>query len=97
MPQVVIANRLRDGRVVFLGSDHVWVERVEQCPPAADADAAATLLSLGEQAETEQVVVGAELIEVADRGGVLTPVKMREAIRAKGPTVRTDLGKQAEG
>jgi hypothetical protein len=29
------------------------------------------------------------------REGVLTPIKMREAIRALGPTIRKDLGKQA--
>ena len=50
---------------------------------------------IGEIAEANQEVIGASLIEVEDRDGVLTPIKMREAIRAKGPTVRKDLGKQA--
>ncbi len=96
MLQVVIANRLRDGIVVFLGNEKKWFERVEDCSPAADGEAAADLLSIGEAAVANQEVVGAELIEVEDRAGVLTPTKMREAIRAKGPTVRMDLGKQAE-
>jgi len=97
MAQVVIANRLRDGIVVFLGADGAWVERVEDCQPAVDDAAGARLLDAGEQAVANQEVVGPTLIEVEERGGVLTPTKMREAIRSKGPTVRSDLGKQAEG
>ena len=95
MLQVVIANRLRDGLVVFLGNGKKWVERVEDCVPAGDDAAAAELAAIGEAAEANQEVVGADLIEVEDRDGVLTPVKMREVIRAQGPTVRKDLGKQA--
>jgi hypothetical protein len=96
MPRVVIANRLRDGIVVFLGSEGRWVEHVEACSPASDADEAAKLLDLARQAEAAQEVVDPDLIDVEQRDGVLTPIKMREAIRAKGPTVRRDLGKQAE-
>lgn len=95
MLQVVIANRLRDGLVVFLGNEKKWVERVQDCAPAADDAAAARLAALGEAAEANQEVIGAALIEVEDRDGVLIPIKMREAIRAHGPTVRKDLGKQA--
>jgi hypothetical protein len=39
--------------------------------------------------------VGPELIEVQLEGDMLVPVKRREAIRATGPTIRLDLGKQA--
>ena len=95
MPEIVIANRLRDGLVVFMGIEKKWVERAEDCAPAEDAEAAAELMAISEPPETNQEVIGASLIEVEDRDGVLTPIKMREAIRAKGPTVRKDLGKQA--
>lgn len=96
MPQVVIANRLRDGIVVFLGTDGRWLERCEQCPPAADADEAARLLEAAQAAEANQEVVDPTLIDVEERAGRVIPVKMREVIRATGPTVRRDLGKQAE-
>ena len=95
MLQVVIANRLRDGIVVFLGNEKQWAERVQDCAPAANDEAAAVLLSIGEAAEASQEVIGPVLIEVEDREGVLTPIKMREAMQAKGPSVRKDLGKQA--
>jgi hypothetical protein len=35
------------------------------------------------------------LFDVREAAGRTVPVKVREAIRAAGPTVRTDLGKQA--
>ena len=95
MPQVVIANRLRDGIVVFLGIDHNWVEVLQDCPPAASATDGEELLRLGQEAEANQEVVDPNLIEVKERDGRLHAVKMREAMRTKGPTVRDDLGKQA--
>jgi len=95
MHQVVIANRLKDGIVVFLGRDERWVERLDDCPPAETEDEAKGLLARGVAAENAQEVVGPDLIEVEMRDGTLTPIKMREAMRAKGPSIRTDLGKQA--
>ena len=95
MPQVVIANRLRDGIVVFLGTDRSWVEGLQDCPPAESQDQADELLRLGQAAEANQEVVDPNLIEVERRQGTLHAVKMREVMRATGPTVREDLGKQA--
>jgi hypothetical protein len=95
MPQIVIANRLADGLVVFLGQDERWVERVEDCPPVESPEDAEKLLAIGVQAEADQKIIGPDLIEVDLGDGEPTPIKMREAIRAKGPSVRTDLGKQA--
>ncbi|MEJ0043091.1 MAG: DUF2849 domain-containing protein [Rhizomicrobium sp.] len=40
-------------------------------------------------------VVAIYLFDVKLDGGVIKPVKEREIIRAAGPTVRRDLGKQA--
>jgi hypothetical protein len=96
MTQVVIANRLRDGVVVFLGSDGRWVERVEICTPVDGKEAAEKLLDKALQAERNQEIIGPILADVELRDGVAFPIKRREAIRAKGPTIRTDLGKQAE-
>jgi len=95
MSQVVIANRLRDGIVVFLGRDHRWVEAIDACPPVTTAEEGEKILELAAQAEQNQEVIGPDLIDVEQRDGHTVPVKRREAIRAMGPTVRTDLGKQA--
>ncbi|RWH08821.1 MAG: DUF2849 domain-containing protein, partial [Mesorhizobium sp.] len=40
-------------------------------------------------------VVDVNLIDVTVINGAVEPVRLREKIRAAGPTIRTDLGKQA--
>jgi hypothetical protein len=95
MSQVVIANRLRDGIVVFFGTDNAWVESVSACPPAETDDDAERLLTDAQEAVQKQEVVDPILANVTLQEGAWVPVKRREAIRATGPTIRTDLGKQA--
>lgn len=85
MLQIVTANRLRDGRVVFLTASSQWSESVTESAVAADEDAATRLLAVGDEAERRCEVIAPYLIEV--EGPTLRPVAMREAIRAKGPTV----------
>jgi Protein of unknown function (DUF2849) len=91
MPQVLTANRLSDGEVVYLALDGAWVESIEAAQVVADSDADAALAT-GQQAERDLKIVHAYLLDITPAG---RPVKMREIIRAAGPTVRTDLGKQA--
>jgi hypothetical protein len=102
MTQVVIASRLSDGLVVFLKTakpDSVeWVLALNEADLADDDDRAAELLSAGEaDAKQSQSIIDPYLIDVERQGGTLRPTKYREAIRCLGPTIRLDLGKQAEG
>ena len=94
-PQVVVANRLADGLVVYLGPDG-WVPEVDDAEVAQDAEASASLVARGERAMGQNEVVDAYAIDVRLDGDTVTPIANKEAIRAKGPTVRPDLGKQAE-
>ena len=87
VPQMVTANRLRDGKVVYLQADGNWSTRFANGDVAPDRDAAAKLLAKGEQAATALIVVGPYLMEVKEEDGQLQPVGYREAIRAAGPTV----------
>ena len=90
--QVLTANRLSDGEVVFLGGG-AWVEHIT----AADlfiGDASADALAHAEAQPT--VVVAPYLIDVTPVDGVPVPVAYRERLRAIGPTTHRDLGKQAE-
>lgn len=102
MDQVVIANRLSDGLVVFLAAAPgaprgEWMLRLEQASVAADAARAEELLGLGVASARERhEVVEPYLIEVERTASGLRPTKYREVIRALGPTVRRDLGKQAD-
>jgi len=61
-----------------------------------DDAAADGLLAEAEGQGQEIRVVEPYLIEVALEGAGPRPVSYLEAIRAKGPTVRLDLGKQAD-
>jgi hypothetical protein len=95
MPQVLTANRLSDGEVVYLDAGDRWVERLGDALILTTAGEGETALAKGVQAENDREVVHAYLFDVSAQGEALKPVKMREVIRAAGPTVRRDLGKQA--
>jgi hypothetical protein len=89
--QMVLANRLADGRVVFLAAGGGWVEDIAVGVVASDPEAAARLLAAAQLAESRNAVVEPYLIGVRHVAGQREPVAWREAIRAAGPTVRTDL------
>ncbi len=93
--KIVTANRLDDGLVVYLNGAG-WSERIEDAHIAGDDAAADGLLAEAEGPGQEIRVVGPYLIEIALEGAEPRPVSYREAIRAQGPTVRLDLGKQAD-
>ena len=94
--QIITANRLADGVVVFLDPRNVWVERLAAGGVWTDAASAADALSQAKQDEANDVVVEPYLIDVVDKNGAVAAKHLREAIRAAGPTIRRDLGKQAE-
>ncbi|HCK19692.1 MULTISPECIES: DUF2849 domain-containing protein [Thalassospira] len=93
--QVVTANRLEDGLVVFLTSDGSWSENINDARTAEDKEAANALLAEASAPELDTVIVGPYLIDVEQQGTDLVPTKYREVLRTKGPSVREDLGYQA--
>jgi hypothetical protein len=92
--KMLTSNRLRDGDVLYRkGKD--WVLSLAEADVYAD-DAAADAALAAAQAELGQnIVVAPYLFEVRKDADGIRPVKEREIIRAAGPTVRADLGKQA--
>jgi sulfite reductase (NADPH) hemoprotein beta-component len=97
MPTVITANRLGDGVVVFLDASGAWTEDFHRAAALADGAATAEALALAERSEAANEVIGPYAIEIESRNGHFVPKALREAIRASGPTVRRDLGKQAHG
>ena len=94
MPQMIIANRLADGLVVFLDPEEGWDTAIRAGTVIeTDADAA-RLLTVAKRHEVECLVIDPQLIEVEIENGRPRPTAIREAIRAYGPTVRTDLGER---
>jgi len=93
--RIVTANRLDDGAVVYLGADSCWSEAIGCARLAVDDAALEELLDVAAAGEADGLVVTPYAIPVTVESGAIKPVHIKEAIRAKGPTIRPDLGKQA--
>lgn len=95
MQQVITANRLRDGIVVFVAPENRWVERLADAAVFTSVDASAAALQSAQKDVSSNAVLDIYAIDVLERGGVVRPAKLREAIRAQGPTVHPEHGKMA--
>jgi hypothetical protein len=93
--QVLTANRLIDGAVVFLASDGQWATRLDEVRVAVGKDDAAALEAIGARDVAAQIVVAPCLIDVAEENGHIAPTRYRERIRAFGPSTHPELAKQA--
>jgi hypothetical protein len=91
MPQMIIANRLVDGAVVFLAPDDVWNTSIAAGTVIDDDAEAQRLIGVAKQHEARSIVIDPLLIQVKVEDGRVRPVEIREVIRAFGPTIRTDL------
>ena len=96
MPQMIIANRLIDGRVVFRAAEERWDTAIDHGSVVDDDAEAQRLLDFAKQAVARCLVIDPTLIEVRVEAGKVRPVEIREVIRAFGPTVRTDAEDVAE-
>jgi len=85
--KILTANRLTDGAVVWLGLGGRWSTEFEDAV-RLEPEAAARALAAAEAQPGR--VVGAYLIE-ADAAGVERRERLRESIRADGPTAGHSL------
>jgi Protein of unknown function (DUF2849) len=92
--QVLTANRLRDGDVVYW-RDGAWVEAFKDADVFNDKAAADAALAAAKVFVTDRKVVNPYLFAVREDGGKIRAVEEREIVRSEGPSVRRDLGKQA--
>ncbi len=90
--KAVTANRLSDGAVLWLTREGSLAESFDAAALYTDEEAPAALARVAAQ---ETLVANAYLID-ADENGPAGREALRETIRRDGPTVRRDLGKQAE-
>ena len=80
--KVLTANRLQDGVVVYRAPTGEWTLSLDQAARMEEAEAAAALEAALAQAG---VLVGPYLLE-ADEKGPVGRERLRERIRAAGPT-----------
>ncbi|TNE62224.1 MAG: DUF2849 domain-containing protein [Alphaproteobacteria bacterium] len=94
-PQMVIANRLDDGRVVFLDRAGGWSVTPANAAVADDEDAIEALANVAAASVAANKVLSVEVIEATtDENGAPWPAHIKFAMQAKGPSVRADLGYQ---
>jgi len=92
-PQLVTANDLLSGDVVFL-SNAGWSRKIAEAA-LAKGEAAAALLARGEADAKANIVVAPYLVPVTLEEGRPVPLQFRERIRAEGPSVPPVTGAAA--
>jgi len=96
LPVILVANDLVEGDVVFRSASG-WSLDHREALIAGNAEAADALEAEGEAEMAGNKVVDAYLVDVALGENGPVPRHYRERLRVLGPSVRPDLGKQAEG
>jgi sulfite reductase (NADPH) hemoprotein beta-component len=94
VPQMITANRLIDGEVLYW-REGSWVPDFAQGEVFDDSKQADAALETAKSFVQRNVVVGLYAFDVRRAAKGIEPVKEREIIRAAGPSNRTDTGKQA--
>jgi len=84
---VVSANRLAGGEVVYLTAAGGWDASLAAATVASDEAEALRLLAVAEASVAARQVVEPYLVALVEQGVAGQPLSLRERIRAKGPTV----------
>lgn len=87
MLQVVSANRLTDGTVVYLGPQGNWVEQLDEAAVFASEAECEAGLEKGRAAVAANLIVDPFAVAVAEEAGSRRAVSLRDAICALGPTI----------
>jgi hypothetical protein len=87
MSLAITANRLRDGRVVFRTASGGWSLNVADSAIEPSEAVANSVIAAVNANANEQDVVEVYAVEMSLTGKTLRPAKLREAIRALGPTI----------
>ncbi|MSO74250.1 MAG: DUF2849 domain-containing protein [Alphaproteobacteria bacterium] len=92
---ILTANDLLEGDVVFW-TESGWSRSHRFALIARNAEEAKALDDAGVAEKAARRIVDPYRVEVTiEADGVPVPVRFRERLRTRGPTVRLDLGKQA--
>ncbi len=89
MPNVVTANRLTDGIVVYLAPDGSWVEDIARARIASTENETKALEDVAAKDVKARKVVAVYPMEVALVDGAVDPLSVREKIRASHRTTLT--------
>jgi len=84
--QIVTANRLIDGAVVYLTAENVWSPGIADARVLDDDQTASDALGMAHVSAGRNEVVDPYLIGVVQEARTITPLRYRETIRASGPS-----------
>ena len=91
--KIILANDLMSGDVIFLARDtQNWTRDVEKAWIGESDQLIEQILNV---AAESHLIIGAEAVEIDFEQGQFKLKDFREHLRSQGPSVRTDLGKQA--
>jgi len=83
--QILTANELLSGATVYLDPQGRWVEELQRARVFSKDEAKALDAALAAAGATGRLLsLETEIVTVED--GIIHPVRLRERIRAKGPT-----------
>lgn len=85
--KVITANRLLDGLVIFIGENRSWVTDIAEALTFSDGPDLEAGIAFGAESVAARMLIDPYPVDVTIENGVPVPVRLREAIRAKGPTV----------
>ncbi len=87
--QIVTANRLADGAVVYLTARGGWSDSIADGRIARGEFESRDLMAWANRSADQDEVVGPYLMAIEATDGGNRALGMREVIRAAGPTVET--------
>ena len=96
-PQVLTANRLSDGMVVFLSGDGTWQSEIDSADIARTEEGAGALEARAAVFVRTNEIVDPYLIAVEESSAGLAPVAFRERRRIAGPSVQAVFNTQPHG
>ncbi len=86
--KVLTANRLTDGLAVWLDASGRWTRDLQHALVARHDAAIDSLDEIGKRDFSDNLIVDVAVIDVDERpDGRIWPLRLRERIRAEGPTI----------
>lgn len=85
--KVLTANRLSDGIAVWLAANGEWTASLKDAFLARHDDAVTAIEAAGARSLADNRVVDVNVIEIEETPNGPRPYRLRERIRASGPTI----------
>jgi Protein of unknown function (DUF2849) len=85
--KAITANRLSDGLVVFLSESGTWSLSVDAAALLTDGPELEKALAYGKAQQDLRIIVDPYAIDMEIVGDKSQPARLRERIRAMGPTI----------